>query len=620
MTIPLVSARASDAPIAYRAGTGVFLSEFLRDVASLSAALPTGGHMFHACTDRYRFLVGLCAALVTDKICLLPPVQTPDMLSRLQAYAPDLFCLHDDPDAGPALPAGVPSIRYPDVETEMPVALASSADLPIPRIPAGRTLAILFTSGSTGEPVPHRKSWGEMVCNAQAGARRLGLAGLAAHEAAGPAICTLVGTVPPQHMYGLECTIMLALHGGAAIHAGRPFYPADVSSALAEVPAPRVLVTSPVHLRALVLAQVAPPPTALILSATAPLDMVLAQRAEQRFGAPLTEIYGSTETGHIATRSTSRESAWQPLPGIVVDIDMHPGDETMAADFPPAPIVHGAHLCMPVALNDAIELLEDGRFLLHGRHADLVNIAGKRTSLAYLNQQLLAIDGVADGVVFVPDHAPGNRIARPLAFVVLAMPASSANARTTARTRILQALRDRLDPAFVPRSVVLLDALPRTDSGKLPQDRLAAMAKMTAVQPTGSTTLAATTPSDGDSVDDVDQADRIDNVSGFRIASGHPALPGHFPGRPIVPGVVLLDRAVRQLSAGLAVSLDGWDIASAKFLSPVSPDEWIDIRHERSGGAIRFTLQAGMRTVASGTLTQPSPAQSPMEALAHGSL
>jgi acyl-coenzyme A synthetase/AMP-(fatty) acid ligase len=56
---------------------------------------------------------------------------------------------------------------------------------------------------------------------------------------------TLVATVPPQHMYGFESSVLLAMHGGATLDAGRPFYPADVVAALATTPAPRALVTTP---------------------------------------------------------------------------------------------------------------------------------------------------------------------------------------------------------------------------------------------------------------------------------------------------------------------------------------------------------------------------------------
>ena len=122
---------------------------------------------------------------------------------------------------------------------------------------------------------------------------------------------TLVATVPPQHMYGFESSVLLALHGGATLDAGRPFFPADIATALARTQAPRVLVTTPFHLKTVLDADVALPPLALLVCATAPLAPQLAARAEQRLGAPLLEIYGCTEAGQVATRRTTAGAEWR---------------------------------------------------------------------------------------------------------------------------------------------------------------------------------------------------------------------------------------------------------------------------------------------------------------------
>lgn len=90
----------------------------------------------------------------------------------------------------------------------------------------------------------------------------------------------------------------------------------------------------------------------------------------------------------------------------------------------------------------------------------------------------------------------------------------------------------------------------------------------------------------------------------WTVPADHPALPGHFPGRPIVPGVVLLDHAVRCAST-LDDSGDGrWSIGNAKFLSPVGPGETLIFVLERKpSGSIAFRVRAGERDVASGSLT-----------------
>jgi acyl-coenzyme A synthetase/AMP-(fatty) acid ligase len=106
-----------------------------------------------------------------------------------------------------------------------------------------------------------------------------------------------------------------------------------------------------------------------------------------------------------------------------------------------------------------IELRDRNTFLLHGRTADLVNIAGKRTSLAHLNFHLNSIDGVRDGAFVMPEEDDGT-VTRLMAFVVA--PGLTAD-------MILAALRERVDPAFLPRPLCLVESLPRNETGKLPR-------------------------------------------------------------------------------------------------------------------------------------------------------
>ena len=83
----------------------------------------------------------------------------------------------------------------------------------------------------------------------------------------------------------------------------------------------------------------------------------------------------------------------------------------------------------------------------------------------------------------------------------------------------------------------------------------------------------------------------------------HPATEGHFPGAPILPGVVLLDEAMRVIERTLEAAPAGWRISSVKFLSPASPGEPLRLEHERlASGSIRFTISTGGRAVATGQL------------------
>ena len=444
-TLPLISHADPDAIVAFRSGTPVLAKDFLTDVARVSAALPGSNHVLNVCSDRYRFTVGFAASLVAGKVSLLPSTHTPEVIRQLAVFAPDVFCLTDDPGCDIELPRTL----YPEPVPGRTLG-ADRQPWTVPAIEAGQLAAYVFTSGSTGTPLPYKKTWGRLLRCVRDGASRLGLLDGRSH--------TIVGTVPPQHMYGFESSVLLGLQTGGAICAERPFYPADICSVLAAAPRPRVLISTPVHLRALLAAEVALPEIDLIVSATAPLSADLAREVEDRFATCLLEIYGSTETGQIATRRTAQTLEWQLWPGVSLTLK----DDGQAW-------VQGGHVEQPTPMCDVLELTEGDRFLLHGRMADLVNIAGKRSSLAYLNHQLNSIRGVVDGTFFLPDESPvsSTGVTRVAAFVV----APDLNAAT-----LTDELRRRIDPVFLPRPLLFVERLPRNGTGKLPQEALRALA------------------------------------------------------------------------------------------------------------------------------------------------
>jgi acyl-coenzyme A synthetase/AMP-(fatty) acid ligase len=361
------------------------------------------------------------------------------MANQLKAYAPDVFCLTDSENCTLALP----QLQYPAA-----TAASTKVILDVPKIDTDQLVATVFTSGSTGTPLPHNKTWGALVQCVKTEAKRVGLM-----DAKAPT--TLIATVPPQHMYGFESSLLMAWHSGHALSNAHPFYPADVCEAMAEIPEPRMLISTPVHLQALLDAAIPMPDTTTVLSATAPLSAELAVNIETYCQAPLIEIYGSTETGQIASRRTTQTSEWQLFDHVTLKkIDDHV-------------LAEGGHIAHPTKINDKIEFVSATHFLLHGRLTDMINIAGKRHSLASLNHQLTTISGVIDGVFYMPDEDKNKHITRLAAFVV-AEPGIDTKS-------IINALRQHLDPVFIPRPLIFVDKLPRNSTGKLPRPLLQAL-------------------------------------------------------------------------------------------------------------------------------------------------
>jgi len=100
----------------------------------------------------------------------------------------------------------------------------------------------------------------------------------------------------------------------------------------------------------------------------------------------------------------------------------------------------------------------------------------------------------------------------------------------------------------------------------------------------------------------------MNNATHWTVPLDHPAFAGHFPGTPILPGVVLLDMALQTIAAASGIALDLCEISSVKFLSPARPGDELLIRHNISAsGTIRFDIVAGMRKIASGSIVPGAP-------------
>lgn len=424
------SPRGRDEIICHHGAAGpVTVGAFLDRASALAARLPEAGHAVNLCADRYYALLGFVAAVLRGHPTLLGggPGASPAFLEMAARYQGAYAMLDQD---RPALPMPVCRVDAP-----------AGPPMEWPAIPPERVAAIAFTSGSTGRPTVHPKPWGALVTHAEAAAERFGFRG-------GP-IASLVATVPPQHMYGFETTMMLPLQAAVAVHSGATFFPSDVRDALESVPERRVLITTPLHLRALLADGRPMPRLASVISATAPLPRETAEAVERDWGTPMLEIYGASEAGSMASRRTIEGDRWLPYPGL----KLRPGVATVPG-------------IGDVALSDALEFDSDGRFRLMGRLSDLVKLGGKRASLAELNRALAGVQGVVDGVFVAPEDLDSNPTSRLTAYVVA--PGRSAE-------DILAALRGRVDPAFLPRRMILVEALPRDSLGKLPKQALAAL-------------------------------------------------------------------------------------------------------------------------------------------------
>jgi acyl-coenzyme A synthetase/AMP-(fatty) acid ligase len=432
-SVPLVARQPTD--ILFRSSERSFnAAEFLCHAAQVAADLPEAAYVFNLCQDRYLFAVALAAACLRGQTCLLTSDVAPDRLCALAEKFGNVSSIADDPVV--TSPFRHHRITWRTVNNHVHPGGS-------PNVPAHHLAAIVFTSGSAGQPVACQKTWGALAARSIAGGYRFALAPQKPDS--------VVGMVTPRHMYGFETTLLLPLHTPCSSWCSALFYPSDVWSALASVPTPRTLVTTPLQLRALLRADLSAPALDRVISATAPLDRALATEAERRWRTQVFEIFGATEVGSIASRRTVKDDAWTTYDGVTLEAMPDGTARVRTSDAPDG------------QLDDIVELVTANQFRLLGRSTDLVKLGGRRTSLAGLNRILVGIPGVTDGVFVAPDDLERSPGARMQAFVI---------APTRSADDILEDLRAQIEPIFLPRRIVRVNDLPRNELGKLPREAL----------------------------------------------------------------------------------------------------------------------------------------------------
>jgi len=535
----LCSASFAPSHVVAKRGDGVLTwDRFCAEVGGTARQLAGTARLALTCRDGWRFAVGLFGALSAGAEVVVPSTPGRDGTETFD------LTLDDDFVPGAAAWHG--------------------------RLDSDRPALQLQTSGSTGESKTVARSLGQLSDEMAA------LDSLWGEALAG---ADTLATVSHHHAYGLVFALLWPLA------AGRPFNPRPFDlweDVLAELPEGAVLVTSPAHLTRL--GGLAPLTEArrprLILSAGAPLPEAAAAETRHILGRTVTEIYGCTETGAMATRSRNGagETAWKPLPGYRVS------RSEAGLLYLDAPVGR-------VEIADRIEIGADGGFILLGRADRIAKIEGKRIALDAVERALRTRPEIADAAILVLDD-PQPVLA---AAVVLSEPGRAALA-AQGGFRLGRALRaalaGSLDPAGLPRRWRFVEALPVGAMGKRRTADLTAL---------------------------FDRPLRVPQVLERRdIGDGSveldlgidPALvwfQGHFPGSPILPGVVQIDWAVAFARVHLGLDLPAARDFQIKFKATILPGDRVTLalRHETAKKRLDFQFRRGTDVCSSGSAACP---------------
>ena len=543
--------RAGTMPVAEHAGRIIDLAGFRADVAANCQALlrrgcKQGGLVT---THAYPGAVGLFALLAAGAEVIVPPNANPATLATL-AGAWDVV-LSD------TLLPGVDLVQH--IETGHRVAGAFEGLID----PAA--LVTFFTSGTTGTPKRIAKRLSHLEYEAEA------IEHLLAPFV--PEKARVVATVSHQHVYGMSFRLAWPLSTGRCFVSEMHD---RLDSVLPQLNPQTALITSPAHLNRLEgfapLLHAARP--CLVLSAGAPLPDAAAERACVVFGVPVTEIFGSTETGAFASRRrTSPSPAWRPLPGVSVT---RTSDGLVSVDAPYVPDA-------PFLGADRVDIDAAGGLQFGGRTDAIVKIEGKRLSLVDIERQLCALDLVAEAAVL----GIGDDVTQ-LAAVIVPSPLGARELAEVGPFRfgrsLKRALAETQDAEGQPRRWRFVEDMPLGALGKRNPAQLAALFQEDDVsgdqqrRPREPEVRAVRTIPDGVELD-------------LFVPPDLAYLEGHFPAHPIVAGVVQLDWVVVLAARYLQLPLQTAPKFSVKYRRLTQPEDTLTLTLRLQLNATRLVFE-----------------------------
>jgi long-chain acyl-CoA synthetase len=412
-----------------------------------------------------RFLTAFLALCRLDAcVALLSPQYGPGELSAI-VTGTGTACIVTDADRAPGIAAAVPMSRSSAV---------GGLDVLIPATATERSVesaALLkFSSGSTAEPKGIALSSANVIAEVENVTRTLGL---------GEGDRILAG-VPLFHSYGFDLGVLPTLFAGSTLALEHAFVPRRTLAALADQEI-SVFLGVPAQYRAFLEARVDGPPdlsgVRWLLSCTAPLAPEVVTAFIDRFGVPICQHYGSSETGAVTTHVPSEvqrkpQSVGRPMTGVrvtVADADgsaLPPGAEgdvvvesgAVARGYvlgaPPGRSPFGAS---SFSMGDIGVMDADGFLTVLGRRDALINVGGLKVSPAEVAATLEAHPAVREAsVIGVPDRQ-GDEV--PYAVVAVSGAADE--------SELIAHCRAELAEYKVPRRIEIRDELPRTATGKV---------------------------------------------------------------------------------------------------------------------------------------------------------
>lgn len=532
-----------------RQQTPVSFDRFRRDVARLRAALvgSARGPWVLSADDTYAHAVGLFALWHAGRTAILPPNRQARTFDPLRMRVAGIVSDVDlSFDGGPVV--------HP-----LDAAFEGTVDEHFEPLDPSMLALELFTSGTTGDEKQIEKRLRHLE-----------------EEVLGLDACwgdrlrehTVFSTASHHHLYGLLFGTLWPLCAGTPFDAA-PGLRADELVPRMHAAGRCVLASVPTTLRPLAqharFAELAGR-CETVFSSGGPLDLETATRVRDVLGDAPIEVLGSTETGGIASRQqalASDPTPWTPLPRVRIQ-----RDESLDLMRVWSPFVSVDSDGDGFRMADRIALQDDGRFRLLGRVDRVVKIGEKRLDLDAMASGLREHSWVDDVVLTTVERRSHTRVWAILVPSEAGETALEELGKRAFTQRLRARLDDRWDPVLHPRCWRVVSELPRNAQGKVTRRSVEQI-----VDASGSEHTGLDRPEVLEQVIAADFAEQL-----CHVPHDLECFEGHFPGMPVLPGVVQLDWVMQTASSLIDGPFWARVFDSIKFVAPITPGQRIRIQ------------------------------------------
>ena len=519
-----------------RDGIEITSHQFLTDIKALSAKLSaTENQRWALCyRDSYLFVVSLFAVLHSRHLLVLLPN---NQKGTIQSFSHEFDGVLSD-------------------ESELELSESNQGNFQA-SLDENQTI-ILFTSGSTGKPKKVLRSLKEFMNEIEMLEQTFG---------AQVKDSCVYSTVSHQHIYGLIFYLLWPLCADRIICFPSLNYPENIEAVI-QSDRPITLISSPALLSRMP-NKIIEAKNSIVFTSGNLLKRSDALWIYQTTGVFPVEVLGSTETGGVAFKQQtdcSAESSWQAFPGVT--IQMEKDSRCLKVSSPFCKSAGG------FIMGDKIQINQDGTFQLLERADRIVKVEGKRASLPEIEERLKRHEYVQRAFAVAMESN------RQYIAVIIVLTSEGKAAHHAAGKRALNLaltnyLSEYIERVLLPKRFRYLDKMPVNEQGKIVMGDIEKLFENSSIK--------------RPKVIGQKQLEKRNITLQLFVSQEIEYFKGHFPGSPILPGVVQIDWAIAFACEFLGITKeDILNIEQVKFIKAILPERTVSLFLQLEANKLNF--------------------------------